>query len=36
VQAGPHGSTFVAPSSVPPSHAKAPLETANWGNAQAT
>jgi lipoprotein-anchoring transpeptidase ErfK/SrfK len=36
VQAGPHGSTFIAPSSVPPSHAKAPLETANWGNAQAT
>jgi lipoprotein-anchoring transpeptidase ErfK/SrfK len=36
VQAGPHGSTFITPSSVPPSHAKAPLETANWGNAQAT
>ncbi|HEY2488229.1 MAG TPA: Ig-like domain-containing protein [Streptosporangiaceae bacterium] len=36
VQADPHGSTFIAPSSVPPSHAKAPLETANWGNAQAT
>jgi hypothetical protein len=36
VQAGPHGSTFITPSIVPPSHAKAPLETANWGNAQAT
>jgi lipoprotein-anchoring transpeptidase ErfK/SrfK len=36
VQAGPSGSKFVDPSSLPPVHASAPLQTAHWGNSQAT
>jgi lipoprotein-anchoring transpeptidase ErfK/SrfK len=36
VQAGPSGSKFIDPASVPPVHASAPLQTANWGNSQAT
>jgi lipoprotein-anchoring transpeptidase ErfK/SrfK len=35
VQAGPDGSTFADPASLPPSHATAPLHTASWGNSQA-
>jgi lipoprotein-anchoring transpeptidase ErfK/SrfK len=36
VKAGPNGSTFIDPSTVPPDHVSAPLHTANWGNSQAT
>jgi lipoprotein-anchoring transpeptidase ErfK/SrfK len=36
VQAGPSGSKFIDPSSLPPVHASAPLQTAHWGNSQAT
>jgi lipoprotein-anchoring transpeptidase ErfK/SrfK len=36
VQAGPSGSKFVDPASLPPVHASAPLHTAPWGNSQAT
>jgi hypothetical protein len=35
VQAGPEGSTFVSPSSVPPSTASFPLQTAKPGSAAA-
>jgi lipoprotein-anchoring transpeptidase ErfK/SrfK len=35
VQAGPSGSTFVAPSALPPSTARAPLQTASAGNSAA-
>jgi hypothetical protein len=35
VQAGPEGSTFVDPATVPPSTASAPLQTAPSGNAAA-
>jgi hypothetical protein len=35
VLAGPHGSTFVSPSSVPASTASAPLQTAPAGNSRA-
>jgi lipoprotein-anchoring transpeptidase ErfK/SrfK len=35
VRAGPDGSTFVRPSTLRPSHATAPLETASWGNSRA-
>jgi len=35
VEAGPHGSTFVSPSALPPDTAKAPLQTAATGNAAA-
>lgn len=35
VEAGPDGSTFVDPSSLPPDHAKAPLQTSPWNNASA-
>jgi lipoprotein-anchoring transpeptidase ErfK/SrfK len=35
VEAGPSGSTFVAPSALPPSTASAPLQTAPSGNAAA-
>ena len=35
VQAGPDGSTFVDPSSLPASTASAPLQTAPPGNAKA-
>jgi lipoprotein-anchoring transpeptidase ErfK/SrfK len=35
VQAGPSGSTFVAPSALPPSTASAPLQTAPAGNSAA-
>jgi lipoprotein-anchoring transpeptidase ErfK/SrfK len=36
VRAGPDGSKFVDPASLPPVHASAPLQTAHWGNSQAT
>jgi lipoprotein-anchoring transpeptidase ErfK/SrfK len=36
VQAGPNGSKFVDPASLPPVHASAPLQTAHSGNSQAT
>jgi hypothetical protein len=35
VQAGPDGSTFVDPSTLPPSTASAPLQTSPAGNAAA-
>ncbi len=35
VQAGPNGSKFVDPKTLPQVHANAPLQTANWGNAAA-
>jgi lipoprotein-anchoring transpeptidase ErfK/SrfK len=35
VHAGPHGSSFVAPSTLRPSHAKSPLKTSHPGNANA-
>jgi hypothetical protein len=35
VQAGPAGSTFVSPASLPPDHATAPLQTSSPGNASA-
>jgi lipoprotein-anchoring transpeptidase ErfK/SrfK len=35
VQAGPNGSTFVSPSSVPAEHASPPLQTSPWHNAAA-
>jgi lipoprotein-anchoring transpeptidase ErfK/SrfK len=35
VEAGPHGSTFVSPSALPPDTAKAPLQTAVANNAAA-
>jgi lipoprotein-anchoring transpeptidase ErfK/SrfK len=36
VRAGPGGSTFVSPASVPPAHASWPLQTSGPGNAAAT
>jgi hypothetical protein len=35
VKAGPDGSTFVDPSSLPSDHARAPLQTSPWNNASA-
>jgi lipoprotein-anchoring transpeptidase ErfK/SrfK len=35
VQAGPGGSTFVSPASLPPLHATAPLQTSSPGNSRA-
>jgi lipoprotein-anchoring transpeptidase ErfK/SrfK len=36
VKAGPHGSSFVAPGTLHPSHAKSPTETSHPGNANAS
>ena len=36
VEAGPGGSTFVDPSTLPSDHAKAPLQTSPWNNAAAS
>jgi hypothetical protein len=36
VQAGPDGSTFVSPATLPPSHASPPLQTSRTGNDAAT
>jgi lipoprotein-anchoring transpeptidase ErfK/SrfK len=36
VKAGPHGSSFVAPGTLRPSHAKSPIKTSHPGNANAS